>query len=60
MADARGLDLDENLAVLGTIELNRLDLERLAGLVSDSGASLHDHLPGLSLGIFVAQRVRLV
>jgi hypothetical protein len=45
MADARGLDLDENLAVLGTIELNRLDLERLPSLISDSSASLHDHLP---------------
>ena len=49
VADPGRLDLDQHLAVFGTIELNLLDRERLSGLESDSSACLHDLLPGFGL-----------
>src|SRR4051794_2488984 len=49
MADPGRLDLDQHLAVFGSVELNLLDLERLTGPESDSSACLHDHLPGFWL-----------
>src|SRR5437764_3587029 len=49
MADPGRLDLDQHLSVLGAVELNLLDLERLTGLESDSSACLHDLLPGFGL-----------
>jgi hypothetical protein len=49
MADSGSLDLDEHLAVFGSVELNLLDLERLTCLESDSSACLHDLLPGSGL-----------
>jgi hypothetical protein len=44
MADPGRLDLDQHLAIFGSVELNLLDLERLTGLESDSSACLHDLL----------------
>src|SRR5205814_9945967 len=49
MADPGRLDLDQHLSVLGAVELNLLDLERLTGLESDSSACLHGLLPGFGL-----------
>jgi hypothetical protein len=49
MADAGCFDLDQDLALLWAVELNRLDLERLSCFVSDSSASLHERLPTLDL-----------
>src|ERR1700747_3815340 len=49
MADSGCLDLDQHLAVFGSVELNLLDLERLTSLESDSSACLHDLLPGFGL-----------
>jgi hypothetical protein len=41
VADAGGLDLDQNLAGLRAFELNGHDLERLARLHGDCGANVH-------------------
>src|SRR5262252_9046203 len=45
VADPGRLDLDKNLAVLGTVELNLLEAQRLSGFESDSSACLHKRLP---------------
>ena len=45
VADPGRLDLDQHLTVFGAVELNRLDLQRLSGLESDSSACLHDPPP---------------
>jgi len=47
VADPGRLDLDKNLAVLGTVELNLLESQRLSGFERDSSASLHKRLPKL-------------
>jgi hypothetical protein len=41
VADAGGLDLDEDLAGLGPVELDVLDDERLASLVTDGGTGAY-------------------
>ncbi len=41
VADARGLDLDQDLAGLGAIEIHRFDDQRRAGLVRDCGFDFH-------------------
>ena len=41
VADARGLDLDQDFAGPGPVEVHRFNDEGLAGLVADSGAGLH-------------------
>ena len=45
VADAGGLDLDQNLACLRAFELDGHDLERLARLDGDCGANVHGDLP---------------
>ena len=49
MANSSRLDLDQYLSVLGAIQLNGLDLERLPGFESDSSACFHDLLPRFGL-----------
>src|SRR5271169_3813322 len=49
MADAGRLDLDQHLAVLWAVELDRLDRQLLSGLVRDGCASFHERLPGSEL-----------
>ena len=44
VADAGGLKLDEDLALLGAFELDVFDDERLLGLVRDGSLDLHDVL----------------
>ena len=44
MTDPGRLDLDQNLAVPWSVELDSLDGQRLSGLVSDGSAGLHDRL----------------
>ncbi len=41
VADAGGLDLDQHLAGLRPLELNRLDHQGFAGLVGHGGAHIH-------------------
>src|SRR5579863_8846878 len=43
MAYAGRLDLDQHLALSGTIEIDSFDLERNAGLMCDSGFNLHQN-----------------
>jgi len=50
MADARGLDLDQDFAGARSLELNGHDFKRLSGLNGDSGANVH---AVFSLWIFV-------
>ncbi len=45
MANPGRLDFDQHFAVFRSIEPYRLDRQRLSGLVSNSGTSLHRHLP---------------
>src|SRR5690242_1645056 len=49
MADPGRLDLDQDLAILWTLELHGLDRERISGLVSDSRTSLHERLPWFAM-----------
>src|SRR5215831_5527314 len=49
MANPRRLDFDQNLAVLRPVELHGLDRQRVCGLLSNSGTSLHRHLPSIKL-----------
>src|ERR1700739_3474328 len=49
MADPGRLDLDQHFSVFGAVEMDRLDLQRLTSLESDSSACLHDLLPGFGL-----------
>jgi hypothetical protein len=46
VADARGLDFDQNLALFVSVELNRLESERLPGLESHGSACFHEGLLG--------------
>ena len=41
VADARGLDFDQDFAGLRAVEIHRFDDEGLAGFVADGGAGLH-------------------
>jgi len=41
VADAGGLDLDQNLAFLGVVEIDFHDLQWLSGGNGDSGTSAH-------------------
>jgi hypothetical protein len=41
VADAGRLDLHEDLALLRTVQIDRLDRQRLALLAGDGGADLH-------------------
>src|SRR5215472_16289954 len=45
MPDPGRLYLDQDFAILWTVELDRLDLEGLSCLESDCSARLHDGLP---------------
>ncbi|MEH2471598.1 hypothetical protein V1284_003042 [Nitrobacteraceae bacterium AZCC 2299] len=45
VADAGGLDLDQHLAMLRTLEIDLDDLERLLGLKGDGGARFHSSSP---------------
>jgi hypothetical protein len=45
MADARCLDLDQHLAEFRPVEIDRLDLELLAGLVANGSLGLHAPSP---------------
>ena len=45
VADAGRLDLDQHLEGLRSLELHRLDLQRLAGLEGHSGAHVHHRSP---------------
>ncbi|MNC67457.1 hypothetical protein D3C75_1179570 [compost metagenome] len=42
VADAGGLDLDQDLARARTLQINLDDLERAFGFERDGGASFHD------------------
>ena len=45
MADAAGLDLDEDLTLLGALDVDLDDFQLFPGFEGDSGATFHDFLP---------------
>jgi hypothetical protein len=54
VADAGGLDLDQDLARLGAVEVHIHDLQRLSGFERDGGTCAHVPVP--PSGLFWGQR----
>ena len=46
VADAGGLDFDQHFSRFGPVQPHGFDGQRLAGLVGDGGADIHDGAPG--------------
>src|SRR5882757_6697926 len=49
VADSRGLDLDQYLAELRPLEIDRLDHERIARLVANGSLGLHAEAPSMAI-----------
>src|SRR5216683_7682853 len=56
MTYATRLDLDQHLALSGSVEIDGLDLERGAGLVCDSRLDLHANAPAMLVQISAQRR----